>query len=42
MAATSNETYLMLHEHRDHADEDYREFVAAAMTRLLRLDEEER
>jgi len=40
-AATSNETYLMLTEQRGLSDDDYREFVATAMTRLLRLDEQE-
>jgi len=39
-AATSNETYLMLTEQRGLTDDDYREFVATAIIRLLRLDEE--
>lgn len=39
MAALSNETYLMLTEHRHLTDADYREFVATAITRLLGLEE---
>ncbi|WP_028651455.1 TetR/AcrR family transcriptional regulator [Nocardioides halotolerans] len=40
-AVTSNETYLLLTEQRGHTDDDYREFVATAITRLLGLEEQE-
>jgi AcrR family transcriptional regulator len=40
-AVTSNETYLLLTEQRGHSDEDFREFVVTAITRLLGLDQQE-
>ena len=39
MSTLSNETYLMLTEHRHLTHADYREFVTTAITRLLGLEE---